>query len=529
MTFKTYIVEHLDEELGPWSELEYITIARESQETGSKFFLSSLHPQFKVPEALAAIPSFTAERRGVEELYADKKSRVCLLDPQGKSDLAPEDADNFDVFLFGGILGDDPPRDRTSELRAKGFEGRRLGPVQMTTDTAVRVTRLVVEGKTPLKDIPYVDFPELKFNEYESTEMPFRYVKTKDGNPIMPEPPTMSKLPPPIKINPPLINSANPWASNYKDLEKLYLCPSTGAVTTRTATLLCFKHDDAIHRYTFFNPSTHQTSETTNPTHQQASQSPSQTASLNTLGYSPYPLIDYLKWIRKLTDTYPKPHPAKPFIISVTGDVAEMIDAYSIIAGYLPDLVSVGQVYMEINLSCPNIPNNPPPAYSKAALVNYLRYINLAIRSDNNKDLPRLPFGIKTPPYTHFSEYTELISALEEAGDQLSFISCTNTLGSCLVLSPDSSPVLPGNGIGGMAGAALHPLALGNVATIRRMLDESEGLRHVIIIGIGGVEDEKGYRRMRAAGAGVVGVGTALGWKGVEVFRGIEEGLKGEW
>lgn len=37
--------------------------------------------------------------------------------------------------------------DRTSELRAKGFIGRRLGPVQMTTDTAVRVTRLVIEQK----------------------------------------------------------------------------------------------------------------------------------------------------------------------------------------------------------------------------------------------------------------------------------------------------------------------------------------------------------------------------------------------
>lgn len=35
--------------------------------------------------------------------------------------------------------------DRTSELRKKGFEGRRLGPKQMTTDTAVRVTRMVVQ------------------------------------------------------------------------------------------------------------------------------------------------------------------------------------------------------------------------------------------------------------------------------------------------------------------------------------------------------------------------------------------------
>ena len=38
-------------------------------------------------------------------------------------------------------------RDRTSELRKKGFQGRRLGPVQMTTDTAVRVTREVVWTK----------------------------------------------------------------------------------------------------------------------------------------------------------------------------------------------------------------------------------------------------------------------------------------------------------------------------------------------------------------------------------------------
>ncbi|KAK3392151.1 SAM-dependent RNA methyltransferase [Sordaria brevicollis] len=186
-TKKTYIVEHLDEELGPWSELEYLAIAKESQEIGSEFHLTSLPLGFKVPEALAAIPAFKAENRGVEEIYAADKSRVCLLDPAAKKDLSPEDGETFDVFLFGGILGDDPPRDRTSELRKKGFEGRRLGPVQMTTDTAVRVTRLVVEGKTPVDKIPYVDHPELKFSEHESTQMPFRYVTDKDGKPIMPD------------------------------------------------------------------------------------------------------------------------------------------------------------------------------------------------------------------------------------------------------------------------------------------------------------------------------------------------------
>ncbi|EXL84824.1 carboxypeptidase D [Fusarium oxysporum f. sp. conglutinans race 2 54008] len=171
---KTFIVEHLDPELGPWSELEYLAIARETQATHGSFILSSLPSTFQVPTDLASNPAFTAEQRGVEELYAANKSRVCLLDPSAALDLSPED-------------GDDPPRDRTSELRKKGFEGRRLGPKQMTTDTAVRVTRIVVQDKVPLDQVSYLDFPELKFNEHESTEMPFRYVQGEDGKPIMPK------------------------------------------------------------------------------------------------------------------------------------------------------------------------------------------------------------------------------------------------------------------------------------------------------------------------------------------------------
>lgn len=46
--------------------------------------------------------------------------------------------------------------DRTGELRVKGFEGRRLGPVQMTTDTAVRVTRMVIEEQCMSVSYAYV-------------------------------------------------------------------------------------------------------------------------------------------------------------------------------------------------------------------------------------------------------------------------------------------------------------------------------------------------------------------------------------
>lgn len=56
----------------------------------------------------------------------------------------------------------------------------------MTTDTAVRVTRMVVQDKVPLEEIPYVDHPEIKIDAHESSTMPFRYVKDKAGQPVMP-------------------------------------------------------------------------------------------------------------------------------------------------------------------------------------------------------------------------------------------------------------------------------------------------------------------------------------------------------
>ncbi|MCJ1307382.1 hypothetical protein MMC25_001028 [Agyrium rufum] len=184
---KTYVVEHLDPELGSWSELEYIAITKESAAVGATFCLSGVSTSLEVPARLRHLPGLSIEHASVEELFSSNRNRVCLLDPAAKKELSPGDADRFDAFLFGGILGDDPPRDRTSELRKKGFEGRRLGPVQMTTDTAVRVTRMVIYDQVELDKIPYIDHPELRIDEHESTEMPFRYVKNKDGEPIMPE------------------------------------------------------------------------------------------------------------------------------------------------------------------------------------------------------------------------------------------------------------------------------------------------------------------------------------------------------
>ncbi|GLB39580.1 putative predicted SAM-dependent RNA methyltransferase [Lyophyllum shimeji] len=96
----------------------------------------------------------------------------------------------FDMFLFGvveGIPGNDPPRYRTAELRVMGFPTRHLGPVQMTTDTALGVTKLVINDKKPIsKYHTRYDFPTIRLNSKESVEMPFRYIADKGGEPLLP-------------------------------------------------------------------------------------------------------------------------------------------------------------------------------------------------------------------------------------------------------------------------------------------------------------------------------------------------------
>lgn len=339
--------------------------------------------------------------------------------------------------------------------------------------------------------------------------------------------------PPPLEVHPSLINTACPWATTLDDLRRLYACPATGAVTTRTSMLNGFDHDPAKHQYAFFDA---------------AQSGPAQNASLNSLGYSPHPLSSYLAFIRTISYEQPA-RSSKVFIVSVTGTPADIAASYALLATAAPTLHF--PLAMEINLSCPNIPDHPPPAYSREALTTYLTHLQHAITTTTTPTVPRIPVGLKTPPYTYTTQFTNLISALtissSDNGCPISFLTATNTLGNSLLFlnpsredsqntpSSESTPVraLPGEGIGGLAGSPLHPLALGNVATLRRMLDEAgfggEGSSRVRIVGVGGVMGADGYRRMRAAGAEVVGLATGLGVKGVGVFGEVEEGLGGRW
>lgn len=113
---------------------------------------------------------------------------VCILDPASDKILTPEDCKKFKYLVFGGILGDYPPRERTKELltcRMENAETRNLGKEQMPTDNAVYAAKLIAEGKR-FEDIKFIDTIEIDVQEGLSVELPFRYVEV-NGKPLISE------------------------------------------------------------------------------------------------------------------------------------------------------------------------------------------------------------------------------------------------------------------------------------------------------------------------------------------------------
>ncbi|KAI4924812.1 hypothetical protein J4E85_007929 [Alternaria conjuncta] len=224
-------------------------------------------------------------------------------------------------------------------------------------------------------------------------------------------------LPP---ITPPLLNSANPWCTTLEQLQELYDSPHTGAITTRTSLLGGFAHDPSHHQFTFFNPSTHATSTPNKDVGGDAST----TGSLNTLGYSPFPLSEYLEYVKTISegmgDVPPNGRESyKLVVVSVTGSAEEIAQCYSLIATTQPNVKM--PLAMEINLSCPNIPGKTPPAYNTAALREYLAALKVAIDVCLTKSggVTQISVGIKIPPYTYSEQFEGLVGVLVESGQNV--------------------------------------------------------------------------------------------------------------
>ncbi|KDQ54918.1 hypothetical protein JAAARDRAFT_209114 [Jaapia argillacea MUCL 33604] len=324
-----------------------------------------------------------------------------------------------------------------------------------------------------------------------------------------------------INIEPPLINTSCAWASDLSQLQELYDCPHTGAVTTRTATLDGFTETEE------------------HTVRQQVVFTIDGTTSLNSYGYSPHPLSSYLSWIRTILSQPSASNKSKPFIISITSssppELTKMVQFIQQFRSSLPT-TPYSLIAIELNTSCPNIPTKPPPAYNPPTLLPLLTVLAEAVSKDES-----LTVGLKLAPFLYRAQFVDLLECISStlpnspsSKSPFAFFTCTNTLGNSLLLpslAPPSPTALPSfslpTPLGGLAGASLHPLALGNVYTFTQLLSSYPhlSLKEIVVIGVGGVRDEEGVRRMRKVGARVVGCASAFGMEGVAVFGRLVGGL----
>jgi ribosome biogenesis SPOUT family RNA methylase Rps3 len=99
---RSYIIEHMEDDMHAWCLLEYKHMLSNVGPDHLWFSCLSETCKKNMPQDLAQAHCHSED---VLHLPDVDPKLVCLLDPSAQSELAPEDGDTFQYFLFGGILG----------------------------------------------------------------------------------------------------------------------------------------------------------------------------------------------------------------------------------------------------------------------------------------------------------------------------------------------------------------------------------------------------------------------------------------
>ena len=162
---------------------------------------------------------------------------------------------------------------------------------------------------------------------------------------------------------------------------------------------------------------------------------------------------------------------------------------------------------IEVNLSCPNIDGKPQIAYDFDAVEELLEKIS---------NLGYKPLGLKLPPYydlAHFRKMAKIISS-----HSIAFITCINSIGNTLAIDyeNETSVIRPREGLGGLSGEYIKPVALANVKIFRELLKD-----RISIFGAGGIKSGEDAFEFLLAGADAVQVGTTFQKEGTRCFERI--------
>ena len=165
---------------------------------------------------------------------------------------------------------------------------------------------------------------------------------------------------------------------------------------------------------------------------------------------------------------------------------------------------------VEMVLSCPHT-----PGYGMLAgqhTVEATTEIVRAVRKNTS-----LPIIVKLSP--NVENIAALAKAAQDAGADA--ISACNSVGPGMIINIDSrEPVLDFT-IGGLSGPAIKPIAIRCVYEIYEQVN-------IPIIGIGGITTGRDAIEMMMAGASAVGIGSAVYYRGIDVFKKINDEIE-EW
>jgi len=165
---KTFVIEHLEPTVGKWCKIEYANISKIVGKNNLMF--TNLKKQTPFLKKLGK-----TSNKSVSKLNLNN---VCILDPEAKEILTPKDAKKFDYFIFGGILGDYPPKKRTKQELTKfmpNVEKRNIGKRQFPTDNAVKVVQEIINGKK-FQDLKFKYKLTIRTSKFAEVTLPFNYL-----------------------------------------------------------------------------------------------------------------------------------------------------------------------------------------------------------------------------------------------------------------------------------------------------------------------------------------------------------------
>jgi len=167
--------------------------------------------------------------------------------------------------------------------------------------------------------------------------------------------------------------------------------------------------------------------------------------------------------------------------------------------------------WVEVNLSCPNIPGKPLLAYDFDALEQTLAEL---VPASN------LPIGVKLPPYFDVAHFKRVADILNKHSGAISFVVCCNTIGNGLIIDPELEEPVIARSFGGIAGFAAKATALANVKKF------SELLRGIDVVGAGGIQTGKDVFEFILCGAKACMVATEFRKEGPRLFARLERELR---